>query len=280
MTVSSPLSATLQVLRAAAFHGDPRPVTAITVDGDEARWLLGVCHGAVGRYAAALTTLDTVRGDGQVASLALSTSASLRRQLGRHAEALPRDRAALELARGDADVVDAALGIAADHVGLGDLTAARAALELVPTPGEWRGRVRRMWVAAEIALLGDAADEAADQAAAAVRCSRESRAPRHVAKSLLIQGVALAADGRVEEGGLALRRSIALARGLGCWPLVWPAAQVLSELVDPPESAGLRALSGAVIAAIAGGLPAGWAAEWPATQPSIGTSGSTGALTS
>ncbi|GAA1207688.1 hypothetical protein [Prauserella alba] len=69
---------------------------------DRERWLAAVALGARGRYAAATTLLRRLRRsrDVVVASLAASTIASHRRQLGGHAAALPADGAALAAVAG------------------------------------------------------------------------------------------------------------------------------------------------------------------------------------
>ncbi|MFD2397332.1 hypothetical protein ACFSVJ_11940 [Prauserella oleivorans] len=160
-------------LRRAAFGDDPglgdRVLAA--ADGPRERWLAAVVLGARGRYAAAASILQPLaRGtDDVAAALAGSTLASHRRQLGGHAAAQPLDGAALARALGatgtpDDDGLDPAgaradalLGLAADNLALGRLTASRrliaAAAEHVTS---WRTRVRAGWVSAEVALAGGA----------------------------------------------------------------------------------------------------------------------------
>ncbi|MGN6244848.1 MAG: hypothetical protein ACTHQ3_14430 [Motilibacteraceae bacterium] len=161
----------------AAFHG--RPLDGVgplreLVEGsrdapsgtvEQARWLLGVCLGAAGRYGDALDALSVlsvlavrgvrgVRGSGlpaaadrpgpaphrPLAALAAATAASLHRQLGRHAAARELDRLARELVDGPDDDpsadpllgsarFDAELGLAADAVGLAQPAVARAHLD-------------------------------------------------------------------------------------------------------------------------------------------------------
>ncbi|MCR3719765.1 MULTISPECIES: hypothetical protein [Prauserella salsuginis group] len=98
-------------LRRIAF-GDPGESTATpdhriagTASGartDRECWLAAVVLGARGRYAAATTLLRRLRHsrDVVIASLAASTIASHRRQLGGHAAALPADGAALAAVAG------------------------------------------------------------------------------------------------------------------------------------------------------------------------------------
>jgi hypothetical protein len=121
-----------------AFHGHPTTgvellwnVLADHPELPRARWLLGVCLGALGRYTAAAAVLGpAVAGD----SLAASARASHLRQLERHAAAETLDRAALRLARDGPPharteaLADALTGLVADAVGRHDLPGARERL--------------------------------------------------------------------------------------------------------------------------------------------------------
>ena len=276
----------------AAFHGPPgkavdalsRAVEVAHAAGNTdastaALWLLGVSLGACGRYGTALTTLQPVleAGEGGTGSarlfgaLAGASLGSIRRQLGRHAEAREVDERGLALTDGSGEAAFACLlGLAADAVGLNDAKAAQQHVEtaerLLPErPTEWwRQRVRLDWVRAEIALLDEDPESAVDAAEAAVERAERARAPRHVAKSLLFQGVAQIQNGDLD-GAAALRRAATLAEGLGALPLVWPSRAVLGALLadsDPKESAAsLGAARGAVLAS-AGDLPDGLRKDW------------------
>jgi tetratricopeptide (TPR) repeat protein len=254
-------------LRAAAAGG---PTTS---DAARALWLSGVTLGALGRYGEALDLLAPttgsaipVHGQPRYASLAASTSASIYRQLGRHADAEALDQRALALA-GTADdaVFDARLGLAADAVGLHRGTDARnrfrVAAAVVPA-GSWRHAVRRDWVAVEVALLDGDAGTAVVTARRAVAGSEEAQAPRHVAKSLLFLGASLlgeqrAAGGRADEAAAVLRRAGSLAEGLSALPLVWVARALLGALegaTDPDGAAASLQSARAAVAGIAGGL--------------------------
>jgi hypothetical protein len=153
--------------------------------------------------------------------------------LGRHAEARAHDELALARSDGRGDGgFDALLGLAADAVGLGDATVAAgnlaAAEEIAADRLDWwRQRVRLGWVHAEIALLEGRPGDASEAAGGAVDLAEQSGAPRHVAKGLLFQGVALVEDGRLDAAAATLRRGALLAESLGTLPLVWPARAVL-----------------------------------------------------
>ncbi|WP_253770897.1 hypothetical protein [Goodfellowiella coeruleoviolacea] len=307
----------------AAFGDLPgADVSAISpADRPTRRWLAGVVLGAQGRYAAAATLLGPLRAvrDPVLASLAASTLAAHRRQLGGHVAARRLDAEALthlaqlgrpgvtrsveELVLAEAAGVtesaarvDALLGLAADAVGLGRVDEARRLLaaaerELglerqperrgrpgrrggagetgpppLPQPADWRGQVRAGWVGAEIELAAGRAEAAVPLAEAAGRLARTAGAARHVLKSDLVLGTALAVAGQAESGigevvagstvvgrdedaaGSAIARLPTCIALLGCvlnhtvdlglLSLVWPAALVLAQHA-PDESAEL-----------------------------------------
>ena len=276
----------------AAFHG--RPASGVAplqkavqlarstnrdAEATAAAWLLGVSLGAAGRYGSALSVLEPIAGHGQggtperalFAALSSSTLASLHRQMGRHAAARALDEEALRLAGDSGEAAfDGRLGLAADAIGLGDAATAKAELARATSLAEgrgdwWRQRVRLLWVRAELALLtGDPA--AAEKAAeTAVTLAEGSGAPRHVAKSLLFQGVAQVQGGELEESGTTLRRAATLAESLGCLPLLWPSRAVLGALLEPTapqESARSLASARNAVLQIADDLPEGLRDEW------------------
>lgn len=236
-------------------------------------WLLGVCLGAAGRYGDAIDGLMPVAHperiadrplpahDAVVASLASSTLGSVYRQLGRHEIARAFDRRALELITAahapgvpaiarlshqmGSALVDARLGLAADAVGLQDLpdaeTELAAAIRAMPggargritSPDAWRLRARSCWVRSEVALLQGDPPAALIAARESIRLARAARAPRHEAKGLLFASVAEAGIGRPGPAVDVALASMRLSVRLGAWPLVWPAAIVLSGLVQP-----------------------------------------------
>jgi tetratricopeptide (TPR) repeat protein len=277
----------------AAFHGPPgKAVDALsraielahstgnTDASTAALWLMGVALGACGRYGAGVTTLTPVLESGETAvapsarlfgALAGASLGSIHRQLGRHAEARAFDERGLALTGGAGEAAFACLlGLAADAVGLNDSATAHkqadAAEALLPDrPTEWwRQRVRLDWVRAEIALLDEDPETAVDAAESAVERAERARAPRHVAKSLLFQGVAKIQHGDLD-GATALRRAATLAEGLGALPLVWPSRALLGALLadsDPAESASSLGAARSAVMAIAGDLPDGMREDW------------------
>lgn len=276
----------------AAFHGrpdagvEPLQLAAdhasahdLPTEAAAARWLLGVCLSAAGRFGAALDVLALVvpLSDGDppdrraMAALGEAALASVQRQLGRHAEARAHDE--LALARSDASGeagFDALLGLAADAVGLGDAAEAhdnvsRAAGLVGDRTDWWRQRVRLGWVQAEVALLENRADAAVEAARAAVELAEQSGAPRHVAKGLLFQGVAQVEAGALEDAAVSLRRGGLLAERLGTRPLLWPARAVLGALLagsDPGESKRSLDAARRAVEGIAADLPDSLRADW------------------
>jgi tetratricopeptide (TPR) repeat protein len=265
-----------------------------------------VALGAEGRYGGALTVLSPLVDAGRAsgagaearlfAALSAATIASVHRQLGRHAVARASDLEALALSEGsDEAAFDAVLGLASDAVGLGELDEATARLaeaeRLVPPRADewWRQRVRLGWAAAEVSLLDGDPDAAVGTALEAVDRADRARAPRHVAKGLLILGLAQVSGGTMPDpvpapdvdaapdaapgttGALddgpagTLRRAATLAESLGTLPLVWPSRALLGALVadqDPEESARSLSAARSAVLAIAGDLPPGVRAEF------------------
>ncbi|MBK1789347.1 hypothetical protein [Prauserella cavernicola] len=243
------------VLRRAAFGDTPglddRALTAVT--GPRQRWLAAVVLGARGRYAAATTLLEQLRRgrDPLLASLASATLASHRRQLGGHAAALPLDAAALRpafAAAGPSDDdgfdpagarADALLGLAADNLGQGRLTAARRFIAAAAGHVDsWRTAVRAGWVGAEVELASGDAAAAVPHAERALARARQRGAVRHVVKSSLVLGAALAATGEVaarERAARLVGDAVAATDEHRLGSLGWPAGLLAAEL-DPAHA--------------------------------------------
>jgi hypothetical protein len=230
-----------------------------------AHWLAAVVLGGQGYYAAAAAPLRAVLASRRPlwASLAASTLASHRRQLGLHAAARPLDSLALRLAAGapastagsDGDGLDAAgarcdalTGLAADALGLGRLDASARLLAAAGRAGggSWRADVRLGWVRAELALASGRADAAVVPARDALQ--RSAGSVRHEVKSAMVLGVALATAGDTHRAEALLRDSATRAEQHRLLPLRWATELVLGDLhigTSPGEShrsVALRAL--------------------------------------
>ncbi|HEY8372278.1 MAG TPA: hypothetical protein VIL00_05995 [Pseudonocardiaceae bacterium] len=244
--------------RLAAFGETPeRPVHAAACSTDPvARWLAAVALGGRGHYAAAATVLEGLVGEADpvLASLAASTLASHRRQLGGHAAARAWDARALRLVTGPTvsegrtrlgrpdpdgmDVtgarVDALLGLAADAIGLGRVDEARrlhavAVDTAVAAEAGWRSEVRLAWVAAEVALAADDPGTAVRHAERALERTDRSVSVRHRVKSAMVLGAALATAGDPAAEAV-LEQAVDLADRHRLVPLFWPAALLLDQL--------------------------------------------------
>ncbi|MFC6089628.1 hypothetical protein [Saccharothrix lopnurensis] len=215
--------------------------------GVEERWLAAVVLGGQGHYAAAATVLGgLIGGGGLFGSLAASTLASHRRQLGGHASARRWDALALALLadRGEKGVeedpdgvdvagarADALLGLAADAVGAGRVGEARRLHERVEPLG-WRSRVRHQWVAAEIELADGHAERAVAPAERAAALSGEAGATRHALKSDLVLGTTLVVLGTpagLDRGLDLLHCDLNHTDQLGLLSLIWPTGLVLAN---------------------------------------------------
>ncbi|HWC34700.1 MAG TPA: hypothetical protein VG650_07710 [Mycobacteriales bacterium] len=251
-------------------------------------WLLGVALSSSGRYGAALKVLVPLLEAGETrdatdnlelklfASLSAATAASVHRGLSRADAATELDARGLALTDGPGEAAfDCLLGLAADCVGAGRLDDAtlrfsQATAVIEGRGGEWwRQRVRLDWVRAEIAMLADRPADARAAALEAVGGAEKARAPRHVAKGLLFQGVAELQAGTGDPAG-SLRRSATLAEGLGALPVVWQARALLGALLGSDNEEGARSLAAArnAVLTIAGDLPADLRDEWLA-RPNV-----------
>jgi hypothetical protein len=237
-------------LRAAAFGGDPLPDPAVLrgAGTPKERLLAAVVLGARGRYAAAATLLGPLRaaGDPLLGSLAASTLAAHRRQLGGHENARALDgeafaRAAALHSDPDPDGLDAAgaradalLGLAADNLALGRLTAARRlAARAAAQDAGWRAAVRSGWVGAEIELAAGQGAAAVAPAERAFETAVARGARRHAAKSGIVLAVALRAAAAPDHRNISddlVGKAMETAEECELLSLLWPAALVAADL--------------------------------------------------
>jgi len=230
-----------------AAFGDRPDLVITSVPRDlESRWLAAVALGGQGRYARAAALLNDLLPATPMASLAASTLASHRRQLGGHGSARPLDAMALAVAPPGAVEArsDALLGLAADALGLGRLAEARRLIELARQLGAagWRAEIRVHWVSAEVELGAGNPELAVPAAARAAELAGAAGSIRHRLKSALILGAALA-TGEREWARKLLLATRAEASELGLLPLVWPCALLLAEL-DPEATRAHRRCAG------------------------------------
>ncbi|MFI9385379.1 hypothetical protein [Kutzneria sp. NPDC052558] len=260
-----------EVLRDAAFGSSPgADVSRAAAQGTpRQRWLAAVVLGGQGHYAAATALLTELRHtpDPVLASLAASTLASQRRQVGGHAAARRLDGEALARLAGvppvadDPDCVDAAgaladalTGLAADAIGVGG-PARRLLVVAADTVGRlggterhrWRSRVRLDWVRAEIDLAAGRPAEALEPAERAVALATAAGAVRHRVKSRMVLAATLAnlhdavSKGRAEA---LLECDVRHNEALGLHPLVWPCALLLGGMRPDGAQAWLERAKG------------------------------------
>ncbi|MEV0356760.1 hypothetical protein AB0H71_11930 [Nocardia sp. NPDC050697] len=259
------------LLAAAAFGPAPGAAGLPPARTPLERWHRAVALGGAGRYAAARAELAVLTRPGTapvLRSLALSTTASLVRQSGRHtAAADPDGRAAALIAgivpdvRGDAASpdpwfgtpepidawCDALTGLAADALGSARPALAFRLLARVREPARTRPRaaIRLHWVTAETALsVGDPAT-ALEHAAAAVELGVQGPSTRHRVKSALLLAAATAASG---DSARAMALSEPVAHDCAAHdllPLRWATAMLRAGLgvaEAAAEAAGCAAL--------------------------------------
>lgn len=216
-----------------------------TAESARSRLLAAIVLGAQGRYAAAATLLRELGRlpDPVIAAHAMTTLASHRRQLGGHLAARRLDSEALRRGCGasggeDPDgldargaFADALLGLAADNLGAGRLSAARRLRSAaLPHVTAWRTRVRTGWVTAEIELAAGRPEAATAPAEAALDLATAAGARRHVIKSRLVLAAALIATGAAERAEGLVSAALAAAEKYELRSLSWPAGVLAARL--------------------------------------------------
>ncbi|WP_156674130.1 hypothetical protein [Nocardia terpenica] len=282
---------------AAAFGARPAlPAAGLPTAGTAAEsWLRAVVLGGQGRYAAARAELrrtPRLGADPALRSLALSTEASLLRQLGWHARAAALDgRALAQVAAGeptgsparDIAICDALTGLAADALGTARPALAAGLLDRCQTPLErlceavrtpdigvsapdpaWRPRLRRHWVAAETALSAPdtglispptpepCPHPALAHAELALALAEAGPSVRHRVKSRLLVAAAAAAAGDLDRSRELAALVAEQCRAHGLLPLQWACAMLRSGVSAGPAAAAAAAEAAACARALAG----------------------------
>ena len=234
-------------LAAAAFGDNPGcwPLPAATTPAQ--LWLRAVAAAGQGHYSSARTDLASLRRcqpAGALASLSLSTEASLLRQLGGHHLAAGWDGRALALVQtaGDDPLalqagVDAVVGLAADALGVGRLAVSARLLERAE---EMMGRaeaprrlaIRLAWVSAELAMAGGRGDDAVTHARRGVAIAEEAlpELRRHRVKSDVVLAAALCCAGSVEDSREVADAALEDTQTYGLIPLRWALACLLADI--------------------------------------------------
>lgn len=234
-------------LAAVAFGDDPGRWPLPAAHTPEQLWLRAVASGGQGRYAAArtdLAELTRVAPHGRWRSLAHSTHASFRRQLGWHWAAHDLDGRAWAAAGGDREAgVDALAGLAADALGVGRLSASAALLRRADALAERsvpaRVAIRLTWVRAELAMAAGDGPAAVAHAKHAVDLAGRA-APllvRHRVKSHVVLAAALCCSGDLDGSRGVADAALADAEVHGLVPLRWALASLLSDIGSAAHSA-------------------------------------------
>ncbi|MGC4962234.1 hypothetical protein ACPXCG_00995 [Gordonia sp. DT218] len=252
-----------------------------------ALWDRAVHRGGIGHTAAAFALLDgadrlgRVHGDDVLSSLAFSTRASLLRQAGRHRHASTFDGRALLLVgvahpdgsewRAGAPVewrraalLDALVGLAADHLGRLRLPATARLLDRArdhadPDDGGWlagrRPRLRIEWVSAELAMYGGDVAKALGHAEAGCRLAEFGDTPeRHRVKTTLIAAAAAATAGDVHHAAELACEVTRRAADADLTPLRW-ASLALRNGLDPADEEVRKELAWTRSELISRGVP-------------------------
>jgi hypothetical protein len=235
-------------LAAAAFGDNPGcwPLPPATTPAQS--WLRAVAAAGQGRYSSARADLaDLRRGQptGALASLSLSTEASLLRQLGGHHRAAGWDGRALALAQTASDDpmgvearVDAVVGLAADALGVGRLAASARLLERAEELMDRadappaRLAIRLEWVSAELAMAGGRGEDAMTHARRGVALAEDALPylRRHRVKSDVVLAAALCCAGSVESAREVADAALNDTQTYGLVPLRWALACLLADI--------------------------------------------------
>jgi len=237
-------------LAAAAFGDQPGrwPLPYATIPPQQ--WLRAVAAGGQGRYGSAyadLAALLRAAPSRRIASLAHSARASFLRQLGWHGLARRWDGRALALAGGDPEATgDALTGLAADALGVGRLAAAATLLrraEPSVAAAPHRLAVRRAWVAAELAMVGEGAVAVRNaELAVELAAGHPQVSTRHRVKGEVVLAAALCSAGASDRARAVGEAALELTAQSGLVPLRWAVACLLIDLADTksPAIAELR----------------------------------------
>lgn len=237
MTESAPVTAAT-ALANTAFGDEPGrwPLPAAATAHE--LWLRAVAAGGQGRYGSALSDLAALRRSqpaGRLASLALSTHASFLRQLGWHTGARRWDGRAFALAEGDPDAeADAAIGLAADCLGIGRFAAAERFLgrarNVLTDTAVGRLPVREAWVSAELAMARGDGVLAVRHAERAAELAVAFGSVRHTLKSDVVLAAALCSAGAHDRSRRLADTALDAAGRLGMVPLRWALACLLADI--------------------------------------------------
>ncbi len=223
-------------LESAAFGECPGTWPLPAAETPAEAWWRAVAAAGQGHYGQAYSELAGLRRcelDGPLRSLALSTHASLLRQLGWHGLARGWDGRALLAAGDDVEArLDALVGLAADALGTARFAASErllcAARDAMADGGHPdRAAVRVQWVSAELAMATGHGATALDHARRGVELAQGQRSVRHRVKSDVVLAAALCCAGRVDDARTHAETLLDETAHHGLIPLHWAVASLL-----------------------------------------------------
>jgi hypothetical protein len=197
------------------------------------RWISAYLAASRGDFARAerlaRALLSSPRASEDVRVRAAITLGSVLRQTARHADARRVERQVLARAGSSSQRAHLHVGLAADAVGLGELSSVDAELARAGElrVRDWRVRVRLAWVRCERELLAGRPRAAVRHARSALSTAERAGARKHVAKSLLFLGVSLREAGAATEAGGSLRRARTIASSIGAHAIARVAGDTL-----------------------------------------------------
>ncbi|AKK26480.1 hypothetical protein [Mycobacterium sp. EPa45] len=233
-------------LSAAAFGDTPGRWPLPAARTPEQLWARAVAAAGQGRYSNARADLAALRRRepaGALASLSLSTEASLLRQLGGHRLAAGWDGRALAMAPTTSDGplavqarADAVVGLAADALGVGRLAASARLLEqageLTREAQVPRLAIRLAWVNAELAMAGGRGEDAVTHARRGVEIAERALPAlrRHRVKSGVVLAAAFCSAGSLESAREVADATLSDTETHGLVPLRWALACLLADI--------------------------------------------------
>jgi hypothetical protein len=201
---------------------------------EESTWVRAYVAASRGELARALRLAGPLAASARARAVRVAasiTAASVLRQRGMHAAAERWDRQALEKSKTELERAHALIGLAADAIGRGRSATCARRLDHAEALAvdDWRARVRLDWVRVEHALTTARAHHGLEPGRRAVACSRDADARRHLAKSRLFYGVALADAGFPQAARRELRLAMSGATACGAARVARIARDVLAQ---------------------------------------------------
>ena len=205
-----------------------------TISSEQSLWVRAYVASSRGEFSRASALAEPLAASArsrEARVAAAITLASVLRQTSRHGAAERWDRVALAHAQTDVERAHALIGLAADAIGRRRVSACESRVAEAEALGldDWRVQVRLDWVRVERAMTIGRARDGLTPGRRAVRHSRDADALRHIAKSRLFYGVALADAGFTNAAQRELSASLRGAQACGAGRVARVARTVLEQ---------------------------------------------------